>query len=364
MTRSPFVPLRPDHSAVARPRAGDAVIRACCAELISAAKHGSVYPRDVLRQNWPRDEAADLVLRGAVEIAISTDASGQAIAPQAVADFLVGLGPASAGSQLLGAGLALTFGGAASILVPNIVSAAGNAGFVAQGAPIPIRELTLDTSTLLTPRAFKTITTFTRETFQHTIPTVEKIVRQVLVESVVLSLDVTMLDATAGDSARPPGLRNGIAAGVPSANPDLNEAALEDIDTVIGGVADIAGNYPIMLVTAPKRARRLKLRMLGRDLGFTLLGSAAVGADEIIAIASNSLVSAVDPNVAFDASDRGVLHMDTTPGAISAVGAPATVSAPTRSLFQSDTIALRLRFGASWGLRNAGGLAWLENLTW
>jgi hypothetical protein len=35
--------------------------------------------------------------------------------------------------------------------------------------------------------------------------------------------------------------------------------------------------------------------MLGRDLGFEILASAAVGANELVAIASNAVVSAVDP---------------------------------------------------------------------
>jgi hypothetical protein len=42
----------------------------------------------------------------------------------------------------------------------------------------------------------------------------------------------------------------------------------------------------------------------------------------------------------FDVSDQATLHLeDTTPLAIGTAGAPATVAAPVRSLFQTDSMA-------------------------
>ena len=50
-------------------------------------------------------------------------------------------GPASAGAQLLEQGLVLSFEGHGMISAPGLVAEYGNAGFVAEGQPIPVRQL-------------------------------------------------------------------------------------------------------------------------------------------------------------------------------------------------------------------------------
>ena len=137
---------------------------------------------------------------------------------------------------------------------------------------------------------------------------------------------------------------------------------LEDIGTVTDGVADVAGNAPIVLIAAPSRARRLKLRFRGVDTGFAVLGSAAVGANELIAIASNGLASAVDPTPSFSSSIATALVMDTAAGNLVNSGNPTAGTA--QSMFHVDCVALKLRLIVSWGLRTAGALAWVEDVIW
>ena len=86
---------------------------------------------------------------------------------------------------------------------------------------------------------------------------------------------------------------------------------LEDLDTIISAVAAVAADTPIIVIADPARARRMKLRMLGRDLGFEILPSAAVGPAELVAIATNCLVSATDPVPSFDSSMHATPVMDT-----------------------------------------------------
>jgi hypothetical protein len=40
------------------------------------------------------------------------------------------------------------------------------------------------------------------------------------------------------------------------------------------------------------------------------------------------------------------------------------ITTSVRSLYQSDLIGMRTVLEISWGLRAAGGLAWLENVIW
>ena len=87
---------------------------------------------------WP----SDLVLRAATAPAMTSTAGWAAELVQTlVADGLRALGPASAGALLLQQGLVLSFEGHGAISAPGLVAEYGNAGFVAEGEPIPVRQL-------------------------------------------------------------------------------------------------------------------------------------------------------------------------------------------------------------------------------
>jgi hypothetical protein len=67
----------------------------------------------------------------------------------------------------------------------------------------------------------------------------------------------------------------------------------------------------------------------------------------------------------FDVSDQAVLHMeDTTPLAISSPGTPPTVAAPSRSLWQTDTIGVRMILPMNWLLRRTGMVQFMTGMTW
>jgi hypothetical protein len=346
------------------PRPGSLpLIRAVAAQLIAYAEQALIG--DVARRHWPHDRDAELIIKTATSPATMTTAAwAGSLAATAVADFLLSMGPASAGSTLLRRGLQLQFGGSAAIVVPGLVVSATNAGFVQEGAPIRVRKLALDGPTL-SPRKFATITTFTREIFSHSVPNIEALVRATLTESVALALDTALLDATAGDATRPAGLRYNIAAvGATSSNPVKLEAMKEDIAKLAGAVVGVSGNAPIIFVASPVQALALRL-WAGSDFDFEVLASSALASGVVVAIASNALCSAIDPLPRFNISTETTLHEeDTTPLPLSTAGTPNTVAAPMRSLFQTDAIGVRMKLEVSWALRNAGGLSWLQGVNW
>jgi hypothetical protein len=81
------------------------------------------------------------------------------------------------------------------------------------------------------------------------------------------------------------------------------------------------------------------------------VASAAVGND-LIAIAPQAIASAVDTDPEVDVVDAGVLVMDTAPGV-------AGVAGPERSLFQTDSLAIKVRWPVSWMVRDTRGVAWM-----
>jgi hypothetical protein len=110
------------------------------------------------------------------------------------------------------------------------------------------------------------------------------------------------------------------------------------------------------------RAMTLRLRA-PRELPVTVLASSAVAAGDLIAVAPAALVSATGP-VRIEASRDAEIHMETTPTGISIPGTPNVVASPVQSMWQTDTVSLRLVMTASWGLRHSSGLAWLTTTAW
>jgi hypothetical protein len=79
----------------------------------------------------------------------------------------------------------------------------------------------------------------------------------------------------------------------------------------------------------------------------------------VAAIEVNSFVSGFSNAVEFTTSKVAALHMEDT--------APATslmTGVPVRSMFQIDALALKTTLWASWGMRAANHVAWIQSATW
>jgi hypothetical protein len=133
-----------------------------------------------------------------------------------------------------------------------------------------------------------------------------------------------------------------------------------DVGLVVGAVAPVAAGE-IVLVASPDAW--VKLLLANPILPFPVLPSGALAAKTVVAIAANALAAAVDPVPKITASSQTTLHMeDTAPLPISTIS--TAVAAPTRSLFQTDSMAIRLILDVNWGLRATGAVAWLTATNW
>jgi hypothetical protein len=198
------------------PRPSDALVRAATAELIAFAGGGTAAT--VLKQRWPRDDVAKSFITTRAAVVPTAMSNTGALATTAAADMLLSIGPQSAASMLFAQGLMLSFERSQTISVPNVLSAATFTSVVTEGNPIPVYEARSGVSTLLTLQSLKGILIFTRDVVEHS--NIEAIVRQVLSESLGLSLDALMFTASAG------GLLNGVAAGSQSANTDITRRCM------------------------------------------------------------------------------------------------------------------------------------------
>jgi hypothetical protein len=361
MTKSPYaVPLRPDYGAV-RGRPSDALIRAAYARAVSFIERRP--EEQVIAERWPSDTVTPLVIKAATAPAsMTTSGWASHLVQTSVSDFILNLGTASAGSALLRRGIQLSFDGNGAIFIPSVGGAAAAAAFTTELAPIAIEQFTLSGVTL-SPRKFATMAVFTRELFTYSTPNVEQVLRAVLTESVAASLDATLLDAVAGDTTRPAGLRNGISVTAASAATPDDAAMFDDLSALVAVVQAVAAASPIIIVAAPKQAAAIKMRQ--PDFPFEVLTSSGLTSGTVVAIASNALASAIDAAPRIEVGDQAAIHLDNvTPLAIGSTGSPPTVAAPVVSLWQADLISIRVIFEVSWALRSSVGLAWTESVTW
>jgi hypothetical protein len=337
---------------------GDALVRAAACSLLSTADGVRETAAKIATREWGRESDPAILLRAATSPTATTNAGGDQLVVSAVHDFLSNLGPQSAGSVLLSRGLQLQFGGFGSIAIPNIVLATGSSSFVAEGSPIPARQLSLD-GVSLTPDKLACITTFTHETLVGSLPNIVGVVGRVLSESVALDLDSALFDTTQGTSTRPGGLRAGIAGLTASASTG-DEAMKIDLSVLAAAVSSVAGNGGIVFIAAPRQAAAIKIRQPA--FGYEVLSSSSLTAGTVIAVAVNALVSAINSQPVIESSIVSTIHENTTPLPI--VDGSSTPAAGTRSLWQSDTVGLRLVLEVSWGLRSASALAWTSSVVW
>ena len=149
-----------------RNRPADFLARAVLASAKSVYRGGAA--EKVAREDWPDDRSTLSLLTRAATAPADTSTSGWAsqLAQTTVSDVITTPGPANAGAELLLKATVLTLDRGNRIAVPAIVSAATDVPFVAEGAPIPVRQLTVGGPTLEL-RKFATAFVLTRELVEH-----------------------------------------------------------------------------------------------------------------------------------------------------------------------------------------------------
>ena len=207
-----------------------------------------------------------------------------------------------------------------------------------------------------------TILAATRELFDRSIPTFENIIRASYYELLQLALDAAVFATTDGDSTKSPGIRYNISALPASEEVDPMLAMLADIKSVVSAVATVALNNEIVLVGSPTMA--VTMQGFKEKIPYPIYGSSAVTDGDLIAVATNAIASSVDEVPKFETSREATLQMNTTPTAIGTAGTPNVVAAPSRSLFQTDSVGCKITLGASWLLRSSSGVAHVTGGIW
>jgi HK97 family phage prohead protease/HK97 family phage major capsid protein len=353
----------------------DYLIRAAVVNLITHVTHKTVD--QVLAERYP-DEITGIVVRAAVNPATTVFPTwATELVETAVGDFMNLLMPLSLYQPLSGRGSRFTFDRAGAIKIPARSATPTIAGsFIGEGAPIPVRRAGL-TSVTLTPKKMGVISTFTRELAQHSTPSIEQVIRQAMAEDTAVAIDTILIDTNAATTIRPAGLRNGVSGLTPSALAP-NQAMVADLKALLGAITAVNGGRDVVVMINPAQGLALSfvqtttgdfmfsgVNEAGQRLGVTFIQSTTIPAAMVIAVDAADFASATGDTPEFDVSDQATIHEeDTTPLPIGSTGTPTVVAAPTRSLWQTASLGVRMLLDINWAMRRTGMVSWMSPVVW
>jgi hypothetical protein len=225
--------------------------------------------------------------------------------------------------------------------------------------PFPVQQAVTTAGATLVPHKLGVIAALTYELMVSSAA--EQMVRQVLIESTGPAIDKQLFSATAGDTVRPAGLLNGIVALTPAAAGEKAQVIVDDLAALATSIAPVAGNDQIVLICAPAQAVAVRLR-LPAPIEWPVLTSSSLAAGTVIAVATNVLVAAIESTPTIVADRESEVVFNTVPGEVVDVG--GVMAAPIGSIFQSDKIALKMKWPITWARRDVRGVAWMSGVNW
>jgi HK97 family phage major capsid protein/HK97 family phage prohead protease len=358
----------------------------CRAGAVSLLAHRERKPvmelaRAIFGDDEPLKAVVDWQTKAASAAAMTTVTGwAKELAQQVVVDFMEILKVGSVLGPLSSMGLTLGFGRNAKIIIPTRSRTPTIAGsFVGEGLPIPVRQGAF-TSLPLTPMKLAVITVWTREMDEHSIPAIQGLLRDAVVYDTSVAVDSVLLDANAATTIRPAGILNGVSGLTPTAGGGFT-ALTGDIKQLSGALlTGTLGNVrkPVWLMN-PQQVNSAMFTIAtgagvfpyrdeisqGRLGSWPIIQSGTVPAGTVIAIDAADFVSITGDGPRFEISDQATLHFeDTTPTDISTAGTPAVVAFPTKNMFQTDMLALRMIMPMTWAIRRTGVVSWVAGVTW
>jgi hypothetical protein len=329
--------------------AGNLFTRQLTARTIASLRRCGIA--DVAGELWPDDRALMQMITRAPSSPAMTSQIGWAaqLVHTIVADTLAAMGAASGAADVMKRCLTLEWDGAGIISAPAFIANAGNSGFVQEGQPIPVRQLG-QAPIQLQPYKLATIAALTREMVESS--NAEALITDALIRSIGLALDIVFFGSNPATAAQPAGIRYNAPALPASANADAYGAFAEDISSLINAVSAVGGKGPYLFVGSPGRITTMRMHYATEEnpVDYDVVVSTAVG-DDLVVIAPKAIVAALNAEPDVEAVSAATLVMDTAPG-------PAGVSGSEKEMWQTDSIAAKVRWPVTWALRDPHAVAW------
>jgi len=318
-------------------------------------------------------------MRAATAPATTTTAGWAAeLAVTGQGDFVNQIMAGSIAQPVMSRGMNVMLGRYGQISMPTRLATPTVAGsFVLEGSPIPVRQAAFTTVTIGLKK-LAVITSYTREIAEHSTPEIEMILRQLIVDDTGIAVDTVFIDNVAATSIRPAGIRAGVAGLTPTAGGGF-AALVGDVKALVGALAGVnALRAPVWIMNPVQQIAISLTQNAGGDfpfqteinnnrlLSYPVVVSSTVPAGMVILINADDLMVVQGDSPRFDVSDQATLHFEDTSPLQLVTGAQGSgvVASPSRSLFQTDSLALRMILPMNWALLRTGSVAWVTGVTW
>jgi hypothetical protein len=222
------------------------------------------------------------------------------------------------------------------------------------------------------------ISEFTREMALHSTPAIEGVIRQAINDDTAVAIDTVLIDTVAADLIRPAGLRNGVSGLTPSTATTAFDKMISDIKALIAPIVAARGGRDLVLLM--NTAQSLSLSWVvtpngefvfadvadGTLRNLTVITSTTVPAGMLIMIDAAEFASVTGDAPEFDVSDVATIHEEDTAPLPIVTGAQGSgvVASPTRSLWQTASIGVRMMVDMNWTMRRSNMVSWMTGVTW
>jgi HK97 family phage prohead protease/HK97 family phage major capsid protein len=337
----------------------------------------------IMRDGYGNDEMTNVVLRAAVNPAMTTVATWAAeLVQTSNVDYLDRLIPNFIFPQLKAMGPSYTFGNNGVLKIPVRAATPTLAGaWTGEGSAKPVKKASFSTVTL-SPTKLSVISTFSEEMATYGMPSIEGIIRQAMSDDTGIALDTFLIDNVAASAGvRPAGLLNGVTPITASAATPATAAMMADLKALVGAItaAGGGGRGPIAILLNPAQASMLNFaqtttgdfvfnsaEQAASKFGVRFIVSNTVTAGRVIAVDAADFATALGDVPRFAVSTEATLHEeDTTPLALgTGTQGSGVLAVPMRSLFQTDAVAIRMSLYVSWVMRRASMVQTIASVIW
>lgn len=328
---------------------------------------------DILTERYPGHEATEVLTKAAAPLGTTGNAGFVAELQQtSYAALIDALRGKSIYPALRDKGMGLSFDSAGTAYIPSLTAGGANGSFFAEGSPMRVGRITT-ASTTMTARKMGVIIPFSREAAKRSTPNLEQLVRKAIVDDTSTILDSLLLDAVAGDTVRPAGLLNGVAATAVGFGGGDYQAVVEDFKALLAPFIAANAADGITVVMSPTQG--LNLALMPAPLGnagwfgeiqkrINIVESTHATAGRLVAIRNPDFATATGDAPDFEISNQATIHMeDSAPLEIVSATGPTTAN-PVRSFFQTDSMGVRMVMDVSWKMVRSGMVAWINGTSW
>jgi hypothetical protein len=328
------------------------LVRAITASALAAREHGDAHR--ILRSAWPDDNRAQMILRAAVT-------------PTSTADFPTfdpvtafrSIAPASAAFALFDRGLKLDLTGLHSIKIPHVAALPTVPVFVAENAPAPTVQFTNAGTTVGPVKKILVLSAVTRELDEATPNTASGVIGRIPADASNKSIDAQVFSTNAATAAAPAGAFWNVTP-ITATSGGGSAAAIADRRNLIQAIGDAGIDVTdAVFVCQAGEAQFLEDNLLRNR---PILISNGIPPKTLAWFAPAAIASGYQGVPEIETRKEAAFHFESS-NPLEIVSSPGVVAAPTKSMFQVDAIAIKVRANAAFACL-PGGAQLVQNVSW